>query len=553
MGVERILPHGFCRDARGSMGLLMVLFLLLAVAASALAVDMGSLYLERRTAQGAADIASLAAASDLDRAQEAAAATLVANNVAVRSLSVIKGRYTPDAGLAPEQRFVAGRQPFNAVRVDATLEGHLYFARSFMAEPEISVTAVGAAPAKAAFSIGSGLASVNGGLLNALLGGLLGGSVNLSAMDYRSLADAHIGLGDFLSALASEIGVTAGTYADVLGANVSAGSVLRAAAAVLSADGSSQAAAAASALASRAAASVTVPLGSLIDLGGLGQVGVGQPNAALGADLSAMSLVSAVAALANGDHQVAVNLAGGAPGLLSLTLDLAIGEPAQGSGWMTVGEEGATVTTAQTRLRLVAEVGGSGLLAGVRIRLPLYIEVASAEARLKDVRCRGLARTGGSAVIEARPAVARAWLGDVAAAGLSSFGTSPAVARANLLQTPLLRVSASASAEMRNASATDLEFSQSDIDGHVIKTARTEDYLSSVVSSLLGTADIRIDILGLGLGVDAVRSVLLAVLSPVAKTLDGLLAPLLGSLGVALGTVDVEVNGLVCGASALTG
>jgi len=541
------------RDQSASIGLVMAMFLVIAVGATALAVDIGSLYLERRTAQGAVDIASLAAASDLERAEDAAAATLAANNVAVRSLAVTKGRYAFDATLAPNARFVPGQQPYNAARVDATLGGHLYFAQSFMAEPEIGVSAIGTSPAMAAFSIGSRLASLNGGLLNSLLGALLGGNLNLSVMDYNALADAHVELVKFLPALASELGVTAGTYSDLLRADASVASVLRAAATVLSQDGSTQAALALSSLASKTNASLDMSLKSLVDLGPLGEVGVGQESAALDADLNAMSLVSAAAALANGDHQVAVNLGASVPGLLSLTLDLAIGEPMQNSGWVTVGEAGATVKTAQTRLRLVAEVGGGGVLAGVRIRLPIYIEIASAEARLKEVTCQGLGQSGGSTKLDAYPSVVRAWIGEVNPSNLSVFSTSPAVSNAKLVQVPLISISASAFAQMSNASPTELSFSQSEIDGHVVKTAKTHDYLSSLTSSLLHTANIQINILGFGIGLGAVQSALLAALNPVTTLLDGLLAPLLETLGISLGEVDVQVNGLRCGSGVLAG
>lgn len=538
----------------GAIAVVMALFLAVSITLCAIAIDMGSLYLERRSVQGAADLAAMAAAGDLDHAEAAARATLAANGFGdVHSLAVIKGRYEGDAALAPSARFIAGKEPFNAVRLDAQTGGRLYFARSFMAEPEISVSALGAADAQATFSIGSRLASLNGGLVNALLESLLGGNISLSAMDYSALADANISLDGFLSALAAEIGLTAGTYSDVLSGDVGIGNILAAVVTAASAGGESQAAQVTATLLSQITTTATVSLATLVDLGPLAHAEIGQPHAGLAADVNVMSLLSAAAVAANGENQVAINLGGSIPGLLSLTLDLAIGEAVQHSGWVAAGQPGATVQTAQTRLRLVAEVGGTGLLAGVRVRLPLYIEVASAEARLADLTC-GVGQAGPrEALIEARPAVVRAWIGDVAPSSLSSFATSVPVSKAAVVQVPLISVSASASAQMTNGEATELLFTQSDVDGHVVKTAKVHDHLSSLVSSLLQDANLNVNVLGIGIGVSAIKTLVLSLLSPVVSALDPVVASLLEAIGVSLGEVDVQVNGIRCGGAVLAG
>lgn len=537
----------------GSIGVLMALFLSLCVCVSAFAVDVGALYLERRTVQSAADLAALAAASDIDRAEAAARATLAANGLdAVRRLEIVKGHYVADPALARGSRFVAGQQPFNAVRLDARLAGRLYFAKSFVSEPELVVSSLGTTNATATFSIGSRLASVNGGVANAVLGALLGGNVSLSAMDYRSLLDANISLASFLSAIATEVGVTAGSYSDVLAAHATVGHVLRAAAHAANTSGQSTAATLLTRLAQNSS-SATMSLSKLVDPGPLGSVEVGQAQSALDSPVNVMSLVSAAASLANGARQVQVDLGATLPGLLSLKLDLAIGEAAQHSGWVAVGQPGATVRTAQTRLRLVAEVGGSGVLAGTRVRLPLYLEVASAEAVLKSVTC---AAASPSAVVAATPAVIRAWIGDVPSTGLTSFSSSVAVAPGTLVRTPLLGVTGAAYAAMTNVRAVDLGFSQSEVDAKVVKTAEVRDYAQSLVASLLQSVDLRVDIAGLGVGLGSaasLRALVASLLTPVASQLDGVLRPLLDMLGVNLGEVDVGVNGIRCGGAVLAG
>ncbi len=548
----RFLFRRFVRSRSGAMGVFMAMVLVVSLALCALAVDVGSLYLERRTAQGAADLAALAAARDLDRAEAAARATLAVNGFATLSaLSVVKGRYEPDPDVARGQRFVPGRVPHNAVRLDMTFPGQLYFATSFSAAPAISVSATGAAEAQAAFSIGSRLASVRDGVANALLGALVGGKVALSVMDYEALLAADVSLFDFLSALGTEIGTSVGTYDQVLGANATVGQILRAAATAAERKGETRAAQAIAALLGQAATSAVVPLGAVVDLGPLAQAALGSPPAGLAADVNVMSLLTAMATAANGGHQAAIDLAGSVPGLLSLKADLAIGERAQHSGWVAVGQAGATLRTAQMRLQLVAEVGGSGLLAGLRVRLPIYVELAQAEARLESVQCAA-GQGQGQARIAARPAAVKAWIGDVAVGGLSDFGTSLPVAFAGLVETPLLSIRAKAYAEMANISSVMLDFSQSDVDRGTVKTAEVRDPIAPLVSHLVQTADIRVDLLGLG-SVVAIKGALLGLLTPVASALDPLVMSLLDLAGVHLGEVDVRVHGIRCGAAVLAG
>jgi uncharacterized membrane protein len=122
-------------------------------------------------------------------------------------------------------------------------------------------------------------------------------------------------------------------------------------------------------------------------------------------------MLTASAALANGDHQVEVDLGMTVPGLASATLDIAIGEPEQFSPWLAVGEAGTVVRTAQTRIKLAATVspGTSALGAGIKllsVKLPLHIEVAHAEARLADISCPTGRPESMKVSIAAKPGIA---------------------------------------------------------------------------------------------------------------------------------------------------
>jgi uncharacterized membrane protein len=545
--------RAFPGDRGGSIAVLFAVLIMVATGLSALAVDVGSLYLERRTVQGAADLAAIAAAANIDRAEETARATLRANGIeGVSELAVVKGRYVVDPAVAHGLRFQAGVQPHNAVRLDVALPGQIFFAKAFVAPPQIAVSAMGAADATAMFSIGSRLAGLRGGLVNALLGALLGANINLSVMDYDALVNANVSLLSFLSALSTEVGLTAGTYEQLLSADAKVGQVLRASAAALQKGGNAVTAQVLTALAAKVPVSAKLPLSAIVDLGQLANAAIGHPPAALAADVNVMSLVTAAAGAANGSRQLSVNLGAQVPGLLGLTLDVAVGDHAQKSGWVAVGHAGATIKTAQTRLRLLAEVGGSGLLAGIRVRLPVYIEIASAEARLEALRCGRAPQ--GEAVIAARPAAVRAWIGEINPAGMSSFSTSPPVSYATLVSVPLLHISAKAYVEMANAQAVSLTFDNRDVEKKAVKTAEVRDFLTSVTSSLLKSVDLNIDLIGIPLGsVSAITSALLAVLSPLTAALDPLLGAILDLVGVHLGEVDVQVHGIGCGNAVLAG
>lgn len=547
----------FVRNRAGSIAILSAAVLPLSLGALALAVDMGSLYIERRQAQSAADLAAMAAAANLDRAEAAVAATLRANGIATtKSLSVIKGHYSPDPSVSRDLRFRPATEPINAVEVVFSKPGRLYFAHVFIDQPiDMEVRAVAANAALATFSIGSRLLAVRDGLLNALLGAMLGSSINLTAMDYDALINADIKLLGFMSALATEVNVTGGTFNDVLNASMTAGNVLNAAAAATAADGNSSAAAALQALAGQAgSASLSAPLSTLVNLGPLGSASLAQPAPGLDAGVNAMDLVNGTAALANGTNQVALNLGTTIPGVLSLKVDLAIGERQQHSPWVAVGQPGASVYTAQTRLRVIAEIGGSGLLAGVRIRLPIGIDIAFARATLSEVTCSNGDPSTAIAKISARPGIARAWIGELAASSLANMTSEPSVSNARIVDTALIKVTGRADVSATNTSDTMLTFTQADVDARTVKRVGTSAFVETVVTSLLNNLTLNVQIGGLGLGLPGPVTQLVAnILRSVAAPLDQLVYSLLTTLGVHLGEADVRVHGIRCGTAILAG
>ncbi|RWH07544.1 TadG family pilus assembly protein, partial [Mesorhizobium sp.] len=541
----------------------------------------------------------ITAAANINKAQQAVLTTLRDNgitSVAVQQqgtkieptgskavVEVVPGRYSGVSSIAAGSRFEAGKLPYNAVQVSMKKLGTLYFAASVMAPPVIGTTATASAQPAAAFSVGSRLASVNGGILNALLGALLGGNLSLSVMDYNSLISADVDVLSFTDALATQLRLTGGTYSDVLGSKATVGQITTAMANVPGLDRTAKLAL--QTMASSATNSVKIPLGHLVDLGSVGSLGLGQKPAGLSVSASAMSMVSAAAALANGTNQVTVDLGATIPGLTSTTLQVAIGEPMQSSPWLAVGELGTVVRTAQTRIKLNPSVGigngnngngfgngtgngtaGMKLGGGVKllaVNLPLNIEVAYAEAKLTDISCP----TGPSSIkvsIAAQPGVVAAHLADSNASGFADFGKPQSFSDADIADVSLkmllanlnlLQIKGSSAFSVTSMAPTNLTFSATEIANKAIKTVSTKNLTQSLTTSLVNNLSLTVNALGLGLDattlLGTVKPAVTTLLNGVTAPVDNLVYNVLAVLGVHVGEADVRVTGATCGRSVL--
>ncbi len=577
----------FCRraagDRKGNFAVMTAVSMPFAIALSAFAVDLGSLYTERREAQSVTDLAAIIAAANISNAETAVLATLGDNGFAAATIQqpgqplkpakgkpvveIVKGRYTADAAVGAGKRFEAGAEPANAVRVSLRKTGNLYFGASLMDEPVIGTSAIASTSSQAAFSVGSRLLKVDGGVLNALLGALVGGNVSLSVMDYDALIAADMNVLSFLDALAVDLDLTAGTYSQVLASQATVGQIARAMANTAGMGQSGKLAL--QAIAAGAGSAVKIPLNHLVDLGPVGRLGLGQRAAGLSVDASAMSMLTAAAALANGSHQVELALGATIPGLTSATLAVAIGEPEQFSPWLAVGEKGTTVRTAQTRIRLIATVGvGDGSLGGgiklLSVKLPLHVEVAHAEAKLTDITCSTGRPESRKVTISARPGIASLRLAETDAAGFADFSKPQTFRDARiaevslkllLLTLDLLGVDGSASVAITNTTPATLAFDNADIVAKRTKTVSTRNIAQSLTTSLVNDLTLRVNALGLGLDLTAllgtVRPAVVALLNGVTEPVDTLLYNVLAALGVKVGEADVRVTGASCGRSVL--
>lgn len=549
----------FCEDRGGNIAVLFAMAFAVSAVLGAVAVDAAALYHERRMIQNGVDLAALSAATDTVHAATIAQQSMVDAGLLVTGsstgLTVVTGNYNPDPAISANLRFVAGKAPPNAVRVSFQRPGQLHFARGWARSPTIAASAIATVTPQVSFSIGSRLARLQGGIANGVLNALLGSSVSLTLADYNGLANVQVDLFRFLDSLALQLGITAGTYDDLLKAKVNHGVLLKAVTNILS--GTDRVAA--SKLAQALGHNGVVPLGKLFQLGKLGNLAIGSAGTdGLFTTVSVLEMIAASAGLSDGSHQVALALTAGIPGLAALNVSLAVGEPPQGGSWYAVGAIGSVVRTAQVRLKINASVLGAGVLLGQLIDLPLYVEAAHSEAIVQSAICPTPTAPRGSATILTRPGLLRVILGNVNAASFGNFNTTPTIAKAKLVEVaalgiPILRVFATAMVEIAQTTPIPLSFSSSEIDARTVKTAKTTTVVTSLVGSLLDHLTLEVPILGLGLNLSSLGILLKSILYPIAPLLDVTIARLLEVVGVSVGEADVRVYGVHCSHPVLVG
>ncbi|MBI1622039.1 pilus assembly protein TadG-related protein [Aquamicrobium zhengzhouense] len=563
----RPLLSKFLKARSGHFAIMTALTAPAAIVLAAIAVDSGSLYVEKRQAQALADLAAIAAALNPTLATANAQRTMSDNGVAALvvgrnselsgpgardRLLVTTGHYSARKEIDSAARFDPAGATKNAARVTYRTLGTRYFAGALIPPPEIVVTGVASATPVAAFSIGSRLARLDGGIINSLLSGLTGSQISLSLMDYEALLDTNVKLLSFIDALALDLDVGAGSYDEVLGANLTIGKIAK----TMRSTGEIQGPAltALNSLVNQTTNGSVLPikLSDLVDFGN------GELTAAsirqVGVDMNALEFLMMSAAIAGRGKQVALDL-GAQTGLLSAVVSLAIGEPPQHSGWLTVGEAGSLVRTAQTRLAITVEIGTPRdllSLLGARIRLPLYLEAAYGEARLKSITCDG-GFNNRKVEIEARPGIVNLYLAEVDRSKLGGFANPMARSPARLIDLPLVSITGQAQAEMSNTKFTSMTFTKADMKPPVARTVNTRDYLSSLTGSLFSSlslsARLELGLLGIPLLTLPPNTLgkLTGAIQNVATPIDDLLYRLLSVLGVSLGEAEIKVYDANCG------
>lgn len=373
------------RRQSGSVATLGALWLMIAVICLA-TIDIGNVFWQKRELQKMADLAALAGASGTPRsgACQSVAADSIPRNGGIPSelVSTAEGRWEVRTGLTSEQYFVAGQGPLNACKVQvARVVPYLFLFGADLDAGGRRVTASATAfraPRLARLSVRSTLLELDttkSDLLDAVIGGMLGGSIKLGAVGWKGIAGADINLLKFLDALKIRGSLNVGSYDEVVNAKVSLGNFMLAMADVLPQQGNAAAITALKVLAA-GVGQIQLALADVLKLGtGLG-------TEALRTDLNVLDMVTLLAQFANSKSaaKVGVNLD---LGLVHTGVNLKVIEPAQSA----IGDPDRDVIQAKTsQIDLVVGLGLNVLfVAGVN--LSLDVKIAQGTARVTGYQC----------------------------------------------------------------------------------------------------------------------------------------------------------------------
>jgi uncharacterized membrane protein len=188
-------------------------------------------------------------------------------------------------------------------------------------------------------------------------------------------------------------------------------------------------------------------------------------------------------------------------------------------------------------------VGG---LAGVAaINLPIFVELASGQAKLSSMSC-AVPSSGDNVTLSVSPSIGEAAIGSIDVSQLNNFNQELAISQATMVNVLLIQANGKALINVGGDDWQSVAFSGTDIQNGTVKTVSTNDAIAATTSSLLKNLSLNVQVAGLGLGVPQVTATIQNSLAAVAPSLDGVLNSLEGLVGVGLGQADVRVNGIRC-------
>lgn len=563
----------FIRSRQGNVAVMAALSAPLVVAGLAVSVDYAALVKQRRSEQATTDLAAIAAAADptqarvllqryyadngLNYAVQDESGVYLPDGRSLPSLSQLNtgkapdcvakvetGHYEADPFLPVSARFQTGGQLPDAVRVKQSCRGQLHFASAIMPEPKIDVEATASSRKLASYWIGSRLGSIDGGLANAVFGALFGTTVSLKVVDYNALMSANVDILSTLKTLGTNINLSAVTYNDLLDADITLGQFFKAIRVGGNVNGTVQATLR-TLEATVGRSNRTIKLSQILNLAAIGkqQVGTGYGSEA---SADAYSLIRAAASVSNGQHQVEINFDYTLPGIGNANFRLMIGEPPVGAQSVAISSPGSLVRTVQIRTMVTFTQGALPSLAGISLRVPIFMEVANSEARLASIQCNA---NGVAAVkVEAYPGVAEFTVGEVDQNAFINFGNKPRVTPAKLISAPGIAVTGSAQVDVNNLAGSLLDFSRSDIDLDKVKNVSVSTPFTSYMSSIIKNLNLNVNVGGatFSLPPDVYRKAVIGALSNMSVPADQLLGAFMFVWGIKIGEADVAVTGASC-------
>ena len=401
---------------------------------------------------------------------------------------------------------------------------------------------------------GPRLLSINssqGALLNALLGSLLGSSVNLNVLDWNGIATGNVSLLNTINALQTTLGVA--TPATALNTPITIAQLTSALSTAASQAGNTSLAASLGNLTAQVNVAGTIKLGDLIASDGI--VGTTQINA--------LSLIDGAAQLFNGKNvattPTAINITGaqlGQSSLASISVQVQAVEPPV----YVCGPAGTTFHSSALRLKLGISLASVSLDTSVLTSLlgttsltvgqfSVYVEVAHASGVISAVNAITNAIT-----VQATPGIASIYLGTFN--DLNFFDRTHTINPATdltpgtIAQLQLLggTIGVYAKAAVTGVAPTPTTFNFSGT-GVQTQTASTSGLTATtLLTSLVGNLQITTSP-SLGNVLDAAVIPLLSglvtgVVNPILDAvLPTVLDPLLSLVGIRIGEVDISSGG----------
>lgn len=547
-------------------------------------VEVGYLYWARRDAQKVADMAALSGAQQLTGTHCAtgSAPYVAASGNAIENGGTAANGYSgidiscggqPAGGssvLAP-----ASASSVAAIKVVAHRQVPALWSMAWKGTYPVNADAVAInSDPIAAFSVGSRLLGIDSASpLNQLLSTTLGTSLGLQLLSYAGIANTDISLLD----LVNQLKINAGTVDSVLQAPITVGDFLDAYVQALS--NSPDAASIDLAFVQQQVALVEAQLGDVpITLGDVLDVNANttDPNAALNTNVNALDILSAVIMAGDSKNGVALPATTlSIPGVASVSLMLSIIEPPQ----IGVGGVGTTAHTAQIRLGLDVSALSTALTSNESLAdVPLYLEVAPTDATITAIQCEVPNGSGGlqdNVTIQAQPGVLNAFLGKLTPdafdntteswSTLIGGGQLAPLINVSLLGLTVAQLEASANVQLAATPASSHTFNVdtgtpiAQQPGMTWTYGSSSDVLGTVITSLLtsSTLQTNTNVLGALGGLDlgpllsGLTTLLQPVLTPLFDTLDQVLVgPLLDTVGIQVGTADVNLMSVNCNAGA---
>ena len=535
---------------RGAIGLSATLLMLSVVLLAAVSIDSARLYLAKRTLQAQADLAALAMSRSscyIDGVNnETALRQLVLTNLQANGFTGTPTISFGNARIdASHWQYSSGGSDQSAGRVTLTEEvpASLLAGGVFGEDIRLSASATVLKRLNVGYSMGSGLVDVD--LTNSLLSALLGGSVSL--LSYDGLLDSQISLGELLAALDSSgalaVDLSLANINDVLSSEVSVGDLLDAMISVLGSDAS-----ASSAVTLLQQLRLTgnsdaldVVLDSVLGLVSDGSVPDDTlTRSALATNLNVYNLLLASLMAANQSHAVTLSGLDVDLGIAGLAVSMTVIEPPQYLvGYFPASDDSSVpvLKTAQLSLNAQATLlpGGINLLGLLQVNqatLSMTASVASAEARLLDASGCSV-DDGVSLVFSVKPS-------------LATLTVAPLSLTAVLQVTPLVTVpvtiGVTANVPAGNSSAVEETIvvqNQS-----LPYTVRVATNAGTALADTVANTTLTLNVSGATLSSSLLTALTSALLTPVQTIGTTVLNPLLQSLGVTTGYVDLTVESL---------